>query len=802
MKVPTTPTVRVQTAGRAYEAGRVVPQENPYGRSAQEFGGALEAAGHAALRVEDILQERVDRAKAREADAKLADVFREKLTAPGGFLTTEGRATIDGRADFLKQIDTERQNLLDTLSPRQRELIADSDESRYQHTRNAIDGHYARQVDAYDLSEREARAGSLAQDAVASYFMPANPTAATPAQDPQKGANNQGVGGVDPGGDEPEAVKRAGFEDNRIAALAEIEGIARRKGLGPEATKSAVAKMNDQIHGAIMSQLVDKGRALEAADYLARYEKDMTPLARARVEKTIHDGGVKEQAQALSVWLRPQGTVMEQVAVLDELHSKKNIPLEVRDEAERRLLHNASVKNSFQAAEGRKALEEAQIHMQLPANRGKSISQDQREKLRTFGQEGAFDLWIAQGGQFITTNNGLQRVQRVTDEELGSKYATADELLADYQNDLNPDDQGKLVLRWKKARGEKLNPQDAEALDANTHIKAFLFGKGFFAKFVDSDDKEASRRLAAFESAVVSNMPTLSGKGMTPREARKLAMESVYSENPITVDGKVMPAVMATPAELERATIKTNKGVEVQTFLMGRPPGGGTDGQEINTTAPLVEVGSDPIDLRPKADADRLPTRLQTIDALVALKKPATEGNIAQFYLDARAEIEQRAKDAQRIATTENKLRAKALLDRLPYEVEKEFSRRSSVMLRTRTQSGQLKMVSSSELAGITPKEEFRAALVSVLNGHYDELRRYGLTHAQAAQWVPDAKKMLPQDDELLTVEGNYGHTGIPFSQFFTFRVPITTKVDPSPTPEEIAEADALRKKYQKTEVK
>lgn len=813
MKAPASPSVGLQPDRRpGFVAGQVAPVDNPMARQAEQLGQATEAAGQAVLRTDAILRERLARARAREADAKIADGFRELLTSPKGYRNKVGREAVDGREDVLREVDAHRRRILDTLTPKERDLIADSDDARYQQVRGAIDGHFTNQLEAYETAEVEARAGSLLNDALEGYFLPKSPLP------------NQ----------------RDPYKDNRTALQTELRTLAARKGLGEGATKALLTKAEEQLHSAIVTRLIDEGKAPQAAEYLATEGKNLTGTVRTTLADRVRDGGIREQGQQLASWVsRTGGSFTNQLDILDAMRdNSEDLSVEVYDEAKRRLVHDAGLRADARAAAGKQALDAAKTWVSL--NGGASLPAAAREKLRETGQEAAFDLWTLQGNQFVTTNEGLLASLNTTDEKLAT-YRTEADVTAAFRTRLNDSHLSDLVLRYRKVKGEALSPKDAETIDKRLQEKNYLDRKGFFTAF--KSDKDIGRRTDLFAEAVTMRVNELAaGKNVTAA-LRAQAIDDVYN-NGFTLGGRWIPSVMATPEERQSpdASNTTRQGMIVTQQMMAGDPATGRV-QADPTTVRLVS--GEVVDLRGSPEDDLVPTRSAIIDGLtgpngevvlVGLRKKLgripTEPEIAQEFADIRSVQLQRKADAQRIASVENKLRAAALLERLGDEVESQFRADYDKMLAAFRRYDSVEVRSRRELdpyfkdpviqalvanngQKLRDRDLFRLSLESVLTKHASELSGYGVNWSEATAWVPSADYWLKKDDPLRTLvvreRGMVTGLGPTMAGSSERRIPIETasgparpgylqRIDPSPSDQEKAMLKALREKYAKTE--
>jgi hypothetical protein len=831
MKTPTTFTIGRRPASRpGYEATSVVPQENAVPATVARAGRAIEEAGSEAQRTEEILTGRVDLARAQEADAKIADGYRTLMFSPEGYTNRIGREAVDKRQEIITALDDHRRQILDPLTPRQRKLIAASDETRYQHVRSQVDGHYMQQISAYEMAETEARANSLMLDASNGYF-----AATAPVMPQEQGQQSQqssvdasyaeGVarGEITPQG--PDKGPPSAFTDNRKAMQSELQRLAAQKGLGPDAVKALLQHADNNLYGSIITRLVGSNRALEAADLL-RESPDVTlsQETRARLQRDVQEAGVAEQGFHIARVLGQSGRDLgEQLDALAQLHEKGSISLLAHDAAEKRILANDKVQHEALGRAGEKALTDAQTWQSL--NPTVALPESERSKLRATGKEAAFDLWTLQGKQFVTTDQARLEEQTMDDKMLANRFESHVELAQSFAHRMSPEDFGKLTLRWRKARGEALDPKDALALEHDVAEKNFLQASLFYDNFKSTPGSggmardSISSRESRFHEAVVLRVNQLAAEGKTLKNnLYKLAIEDVW-KNGAVVDDKWLPTVMMTKEEVERAksevTAATRKAYSLE-FQMS--------GQQMPSQAYLVT--GERVNLASTKEDDRVFTFDELSD-----KMKADRHGVDPTYPEVSAEFArlerdrlQRTKDAKEIASVLNKTRAATLMQQLPAEFDREFNRQYGQMLATR--AAEMKTVrggyqadrgvygripSTGEIererveTSKTPSRDrgfasparpgeltqiqsvYQDAVRTVLSQHRKEITGYGLRDADIVQGViPDTR--LP------------GNAPVRFGLTPGGANPLGTKPDLSFTQAEQEFLTDMRKRYKKTE--
>lgn len=769
-------------AAPAFTAGEVAPMTNPYAAPTAQLGEALTRAGGAVLEANDLLQRREDLATATEADNKLADATREILRSPQGYLTSLGRDARDRRQTTLEDLDRAQQRVLDTLSPRQRAYISRAAAARYQAARAAIDAHYSEQVQVYEIGQTEARATSLLQEAQDAYFAPALPR--TDGQEPKQPVS-------------PSAVADAAsyFELTRDGALLELRRLAQLKGLPPEKAEVLTARARDDLYGSIVSRLADSGQALRAAEFVAQRAEEFTPDARAKALAEVRTAGVKEQGQRVATWLSGRdGDLAGRLTALRALVDDGTLTTEVADEAERRFLHFETVRREDRQrsdAEGLKAAQDwAQLH---PGERlPESLAQGLGRNAATF------ELWQRRGAAAVDSYAGLLAAAAETPTSL-ARFDSAVELVSFYTKvGVSADTMKGLVADYTKARDKATAEATAAPTreDVRQAVLARLLQRGVFQAPLGQEkvamrDNRLTERVASVVDAVMRGMPT----GAVATQARiDEGLRAAFDLNATTVDGHVYPAAWLTNDEFgARASSALPGGEQFPASSFS------TGGEGLRNVIPSTArtAGGALVDLRPTPDADAVLSREEATRLWLANNpgKTPTEADVNALQRDAQAMRVERKADAERIATVESKLEARAVLDALSDEVEKTLTKQ-----RTRRQAVR------SEVVGQEAEAAFARERAYALSHGLPEPERatFNVFGADVDRRLPAvdreqaiAEVLAQHRDLLLKVGGEDLLTRARFSLRF---VEPSTHVKLQVTPEELAEVKALRARYKKTE--
>ncbi len=642
------------------EVRAVAPRSNPAAAAALQFGEGLQSAGQSIIRVEEVNQMRVSRARVKEADAKLADGYRKILApADGGYRSLLGRAAVDGRETTQQALQKHRESILGTLTPEQRDMISASESSLYQQALGTVDGHYAHQLQAFEIGESSARAEQLLADTLDGYFAPQDPKA--PARDP--------------------------FAENRVSLRGELVELARLRGYGSEQTQQLLQHTDDNLHAAVVEKLNESGRAVEAAAHIEKFKDRLSPAVREKALASVREAGVVEQAETVaSGLLSMPGTLTEKLDRLNAYREAKHVDTEVALRAERRLLQMSESRREDRVRGETEALADAMTWAQ--ANRSSTLPEEKRRALGS--RTAAFDLWALQGNQFITTGEGERRLARLTPQDL-LQFESQAELVRAWETDLSPKDLRTVVLSWQKARGEVLNPKDAVSLDRTMQVKNYLTRANFYADnpAMVGDSDNFARRVGLFQEAVARRASKLA-KGAEPtNDIWDIAIAEEFGNGRV-LNGKWIPEVMLSPAENKEAvftplpydTLNSEEDFVGYTRA-GKPiPLVATEKLSAAAGGAAQVVGNvnqrlaDGTEIR-VAESTALPSAAEIRAELMrgGIANPSMSQIAAKSRL-IEIDLQQKREAAQRIASLENRVRMQAALERLPDDIDREFVRR------------------------------------------------------------------------------------------------------------------------------
>lgn len=215
-----------------------------------DVGQGLNVAAKNAADRQDLLQESI----ARQADAALSDQYRAILRGPGGILTKQGQAAVEGQSDAIGLLDQANQSAIDAIkSPMAKRLLTGVAAARRSSALDDIANHVDVQANVFADQSESARLKAMSQDAI---------------EAPDGGRAAVAV----------EAVRQ------------QIHQTYARKGLGPEAADIAFHEAQSNIlAGRVDALLQDPNDANAAKDRFQRYQAAIEPDKRATLGKTVYE---------------------------------------------------------------------------------------------------------------------------------------------------------------------------------------------------------------------------------------------------------------------------------------------------------------------------------------------------------------------------------------------------------------------------------------------------------------------------------------------------------------------------------
>lgn len=139
------------------------------GRGLQGVGQGMQQAGRAAFE----LQQLENQARAKEADDQFAAWIRERQYGEGGYMTLSGRAAVEGREAFERELAEKRMSFGENLQPGAATMYQGASMARLNSTVNSAVVHQAQERKVWMNDSANARKETFKSDALANWNVPA-----------------------------------------------------------------------------------------------------------------------------------------------------------------------------------------------------------------------------------------------------------------------------------------------------------------------------------------------------------------------------------------------------------------------------------------------------------------------------------------------------------------------------------------------------------------------------------------------------------------------------------------------------
>lgn len=284
------PAQQLQPGGTpSLSAGRVAPPRDYRGQQVEQLGSAMMDAGGGFGRVADELQDRLDDAKALQADNLNVSAQEEALDGPNGYLRTVGQQAAAGRQQAIETLKAKQADAAKLLeNPMQRDLFERRAQVRMQQAMSRINDHHARQVRVFEDGQLQTGIG-LEIDGY--------------ARADDGGARGGTVAG-------PMAL-HAGM------AMRQAEQLADLRGWGPESNqrKALLLDTTTKLHGARVRSLVSQQQPDRARAYLESIPADqIAGDDRNQLHDLVRRGTVADRSARLAAELMAPKPLPEEFA--------------------------------------------------------------------------------------------------------------------------------------------------------------------------------------------------------------------------------------------------------------------------------------------------------------------------------------------------------------------------------------------------------------------------------------------------------------------------------------------------------
>lgn len=545
MPLPSSPSVAFSpVGGPAFAAPHVDPVQDATGRQLQQAGAAALKMGQGLMDVQTELDVRVRTARVREADTAYSEAVRNLLTGPNGYTSTVGKAAVDAYATLKEKLASERVKIAESLDDEtQRDEFNRTSEAHWDRALSIADSHYTRSALAYEESRSVARAETATDNYIDAYDH------------------------IGPGPEVDEALATLRSEVNTLSTL---------RGYSPEQRDQTERAALSSAYGQVISKLADRGDTSRAQKLFERVRDMMPQDQRAKAETILQRANVNQTAHSLSVKMQQdQMTVTAAMDSLDSRVADGSLTVEERDAALERFTAADALRRGDEARYRADVLQRAQA--MASTNRkwlvqGGSITPSMWDELTASGADTEFKLWIAQGGQWITSDTGTQAMLTMTEARLKA-YGSPEELVKAWRADLNDQDLARLVKMWGEVR-KPVELRDAITMPRGEQILNLLVAHGDLPQDATLKDPATAQRVQEWDAEIVSDVnSTVQGRSAVMSD---IATSFEKLRNLTIVNGKALGRPLATlrnraPDELASLRIELPGGRSVDLKGMGTP---------------------------------------------------------------------------------------------------------------------------------------------------------------------------------------------------------------------------------------
>jgi len=512
MRIPA-PTVPVSTQSVGqFAAPTAAPMQDFTAQQLQQTGQSLLQAGASANHIGADLQRRANEGFLMEVDAIASELRRNTV---GQYTQMAGLPAIEQFKDMHEGLRTQLRNLGDTArSPEQRQAVERLLAGQMQHASNLMVAHRDREITSRAIGGASAGIASAIEDYRASLGNP---------------------------------------EDMEVARrmVVHLQGkLSQLKGEDGDMAKLAMLDTTTKLHLVAVDALLAAGRASEAGAYLESYKGEIEPQEAAKAGRVVKRAGIDDKAQRLTMLLDDGRDIQSKVNDADRMFAKGELTVEERDATVSRLRAADDDRYQQRNRTANKALADATDFAR--ANRIQSIDQlpaQLRTQLEEVGELDKVQLFLDQGGQFVTTRLGLRAMNSVTPAQL-LKVRSYDDLEAMFQGNLSTDDMAEMAARWRKTHAMAAEPGDEDKIERGLILRNAAREAGLLPSDRDPTDAEKARHDRFIEAAMREANSRFGGKA-TNEQFRTVARELAFDTLTMPSGGVKVPFSAATKEELQ-----------------------------------------------------------------------------------------------------------------------------------------------------------------------------------------------------------------------------------------------------------
>lgn len=514
-----------QMTGRL-QAGEVVPFQNQAPQQMQQFGRALEFTGANVAALGADIEAENDAARVKEAVKQFRAFSQAQLSTKDGYRARYGKEAQDTYQETSDGFRQRKDSLYGALqNDQQRQMFSDAADAILEQSRATMDGHYAQQTRAYNISETDAALKTELEGYAESR--------------------------------DPASLSRVRQQVEEFADLARY---------GPEQRERAMKEALAQAHAGAFDTLIAGEDTDGARAYLSQHGGDMGSATRTRAEGLLRKAVHLEKVQRIGDELIDKGgTLMEQLDAVRRMSEGENprVSAAVRADLERRLEHAADRRR---AEESRSAVEALTTAQEWAAT-GSPLTPEMAQALEDTGQAWKFDAWLNQDQGWQTSGYGFRSLTTMPDQEL-LRFKSADEVFDTFRTEMSDKHLAVMVGRWQgamEAAGKSYAAQQAalgkDAFEVTQHKQILHWFRKLpeIPENLEKPDGDQVAMFDRFERAVVMEANRMA-KGRQATMADLDAAAKVVMETKVYVDGAERTRDTLTTGELDASTVRTPLG--------------------------------------------------------------------------------------------------------------------------------------------------------------------------------------------------------------------------------------------------
>lgn len=535
-----------QEPQRLHGAGSSIVPASPVTNAA---AAAVRPAAQAAALAERIVREEQD----RDLHARLLSLDVERRRSDAAILDAygelRGEAAVNARKDALDKLvaNARRVRSMASKDPALRDEWAKVDEQLLLQSESALQRHYQRERETWRTQTIVERVELMADE------MP-------------RAALGQGYD-AQTGQLAHEAQLR------RLSYLRSIEEMGAEQGWPREKVENEMRRVDGAALTMVVQGLVADGRPDEAERVLQKYDQSFPADLLLRAKQTVEQGkatvrraNVADTSQRLATQMEEAhpGDVLAQVASVDAAFQRGDLGIEVRDETVRRLRSADDERYQARMRTSQDVLQRTEQEAQRNGWRSLAdIPPATRTELETSGNLGRVELFLEQGGQWVTTEKGsLALAVFAAEPQRLREYRTWQDLTERYRTELDNKGLAHLVSLWADATKQPV-PPGIEADRMRQRVKFALEERGVYPSPLSTEDKPTPLQTARFERVLEATRTlaeTMAGGSKVPVDVFEKALERVLGAEIRTAAGERLPEAALFETERPGAFYETPLG--------------------------------------------------------------------------------------------------------------------------------------------------------------------------------------------------------------------------------------------------